>query len=73
MSNSEDAAKVVSQNNCGSVIDEDDIYKIANAIDLMFIKKKYNLYKSNVEKIKSNFSSVDQVSKISKFIKDCTD
>ena len=73
MSNSEDAAKVVSQNNCGSVIDEENIYKIANAIDLMFVKKKYNFYKFNVEKIKSNFSSTDQVSKISKFIKDCTD
>ena len=73
MSNSEDAAKVVSQNNCGSVIDKDDIYKIANAVDLMFVKKKYNFYKLNVEKIKSNFSSTDQVSKISKFIKDCTD
>jgi UDP-N-acetylglucosamine:LPS N-acetylglucosamine transferase len=74
MSNSQkDAAKVVSQNNCGSVIDEDDIYKIANAVDLMFVKKKYNIYKLNVEKIKSNFSSTDQVSKISKFIKDCTD
>lgn len=74
MSNSQkDAAKVVSQNNCGSVIDEDDIYKIANAVDLMFVKKKYNLYKLNVKKIKSNFSSTDQVSKISKFIKDCTD